>query len=596
MSPSDSLRVMLSDGFAHIGRMVRAHPRAFAAAVTGSTLFVSAIVAASVVIGDITDSLIIPVLDRGEDYRGRVLAAVAAIIGIALWKAIGITIRRTGAGWLQSRTQADLRSRLLDHQYRLELGWHRRQSTGDLLAVSDSDASQATFVLGPLPYGIGASLLLIGSLILIWVTDWTLGIATTVALLTTLVIDVRASWKIFGAFQVVQEDRGYVATVAHESFDGALTVKALGREQMESDRLETASNRLRDNLAHVGRVAETWRSVVDALPALAMLFVLFLGAMRIQDGYLTAGDLVTVTYLLSLLAFPIRLIGFVLWEISFSLAAWRRVEHVLEADELVQHGALAPSRVPVGAGVGASDVHFHYGDDEPVLTDVHLEVQPGETVALVGPTGSGKSTVALLMARLWDPVRGAIDLDGRDLRDLMAGAVPAEVTLVGQDPFLFNTTVRNNVTLGETFDDDLVAEALRLAGASEFVAALPEGIETRIGERGTSLSGGQRQRIALARALVRRPRLLILDDATSAVDPTVETEILTGLRDADLPSTIVVVAYRRSSILLADRVIYLEAGRVVAQGSHEDLLGDEPGYARLLTAYADDAATRKESS
>jgi len=580
------MRSVLRAGLAHIGRLVRAHPLAFATAVTGATLFVSAIVAASIVIGRITDNLIIPVLDGGESYEGRVAAYAAAIAGIALWKAIGITIRRTGAGWLQGRTQADLRSRLLAHQYRLELAWHNRQSTGDLLALSDSDASTATFVLGPLPYGIGTTILLAGSLVLIWVTDWPIGLVTTVALATAIAIDLRASWRTFDAFRGVQDDRAYVATVAHESFDGALTVKALGREDMETARFESASNRLRDDLAHVGKIAETWRVVVDALPAMAVILVLIVGAARIRAGLLTPGELVTVTYLLSLLAFPIRLIGFVVWDISHSLAAWRRVERVLDADEIVTHGGLEPSLAPTGASVDGVQVGFGYAPDEPVLEGLTLDVEPGETIAIVGPTGAGKSTLAHLIARLWDPDLGAITLDGRDVRDLRAGGVASEVTLVSQQPFLFDTSVLDNITLGEEFSRDSVAVAAKLAKAHGFITKLPDGYDTRLGERGTSLSGGQRQRIALARALVRKPRVLILDDATSAVDPTVETEIIMGLRSADLPSTVIIVAYRRSSILLADRVVFIDSGRVIAEGTHEELLAGEPGYARILTAYS----------
>ncbi len=227
-----------------------------------------------------------------------------------------------------------------------------------------------------------------------------------------------------------------------------------------------------------------------------------------------------------------------------------------------------------------------------MLSDVLLDIPAGRTVAVVGPTGSGKTTLTLLMARLWDPGTGEISIDGRDLRSFARYELPREVAHVAQTAFLFDDTVLGNITMGLDLDPARVDEAIALAGATDFITELPEGLETRIGERGTTLSGGQRQRIALARALVRRPRLLILDDATSAVDPSVEAEILRRLRTAELPSTIVIVAYRPSSIRLADEVVFVDEGRVVAQGSHAELLDGQPGYARLVQAYEHEAETR----
>jgi ABC-type multidrug transport system fused ATPase/permease subunit len=387
-----------------------------------------------------------------------------------------------------------------------------------------------------------------------------------------------------------------VSGVAHESFDGALTVKALGREEYETARLRTSSERLRDDIIHVNRVWALFRAIVESAPAVTTVVLLVLGALRIEAGRLTAGELVTVAYLLSLLSLPIRLIGFVLWDLAHSLAGWRRVEAVLQADEFVRHGNLEPSRDPAGAAVDGSRIGFGYDDASPVLTGVEIDIPAGRTVAVVGPTGSGKSTLALLLARLWDPATGHIRLDGRDLRDFARSALPREVAFVAQETFLFDDDVTGNITLGLPFERDEVLEAARLAAADGFVSELPDGYATRIGERGTTLSGGQRQRVALARALVRRPRLLLMDDATSAVDPSVETEILRGLKRAELPSTVVIIAHRKSSIVLADEVVYLEDGTIVDHGPHGDVLARTPGYARLLSAYEDDAVARREQA
>ena len=586
-----TLRASLRRGLQLLAYFIRRHPVSFGLAVLGAAFFAAAIVASAIVIGNATDSVIVPVLDRGEPIRGRLWPAVAAVIAVAVWKAAGITLRRAGAGHLQFRNQADVRLGLIDRMLRLEMSWYRRQSVGDLLAVADADASQATFILAPVPYGTGASLLLVGTVVMITLIDPILAIVTFVSLGTIMSIDISGSWRTFEAFQEVQELRGDVARVAHESFDGALTVKALGREAFETARFRRTSDALRDRLAEVGVIFSNYRVTVEGLLSVVTVLLLVVGALRIGAGAVTPGELVSIAYLLSLLFIPIRIVGFVLWDMSHSVAAWNRVRQVMTADEVVSYGSLGSRPWPTGAEVHGDSVRFGYAADEPVLSDVDLSIPSGRVIAVVGPTGSGKSTLVRLLARLWDPSAGQITIDGADLRSFARSALPAEVAFVSQEAFLFDDTVRGNIAFGTEATDEEVWEAVRLAGA-DFVDDLPSGMDTVLGERGTTLSGGQRQRIALARALVRNPRLLILDDATSAVDPSVESRILEGLKAAAIPSTVVVVAYRRSSITLADEVVYVDEGRIVAHGTHEELLASVPGYARILEAYEEDAALR----
>jgi ABC-type multidrug transport system fused ATPase/permease subunit len=330
---------------------------------------------------------------------------------------------------------------------------------------------------------------------------------------------------------------------------------------------------------------------MEALPNLGTLAVLVVGAGRVADGATDAGALVTIAYLFTLLALPIRAIGWVLADLPRALAGYDRVTPVLEATGEVPHG---PETAPAGTGgarlaVAGVDHAYEAPDGTPArstLRDVTFEVAAGSTTAVVGPTGSGKSTLAGLLVRLVDPTDGSVLLDGVDLRRLREGEVSDSAAFVAQGTFLFDDTVRDNVTLGGPWDDDAVWAALRTAAADEFVARLPEGLDTRVGERGATLSGGQRQRLALARAVVRRPRLLVLDDATSAVDPAVEARILDALRSAEQPATVVVVAYRQATIALADEVVWLEGGRVLARGSHEQLLEAVPGYRELVRAYS----------
>jgi ABC-type multidrug transport system fused ATPase/permease subunit len=415
-------------------------------------------------------------------------------------------------------------------------------------------------------------------------------------LIIVLLVDVRGSWITYALWEEVQQARGEVSAVAHESFDGALTVKSLGREDYVSDRFGHVSDKVRDRLIAVNSTWASYQSVIRVLPQVMIVCLLVVGAARVDGGAVTPGQLVTVTYLLALLAFPIQLIGFVLWDLAGSLAGWRRVQDVFDADEHVDYGD-ARSRPGTGpAPVLGEAVGFSYDGTEQVFDDLNLHLTAGATLAVVGRTGSGKSTLSLLLARLWDPDVGVVALDGADLRTFSLSELSKEVSYVAQDAFLFDDSVAGNITLGAAFSDMELRAAARLAGAEEFISELPNGFETQLGERGITLSGGQRQRIALARALIRKPRLLILDDATSAVDPSVEAEILRSLKSAALPSTIVVVAYRPASIRLADEVVFVDEKRVVAQGRHDDLLRSTPGYARLVQAYEEDARRMSEEA
>jgi ABC-type multidrug transport system fused ATPase/permease subunit len=580
---------LLRDGVRLIWRFVKGHPAAFGLAVFGAAIFAGAIIASAWVIGRVTDEVIIPVLDQGSSYVGLLLPAALAILAVAIIKAVGIVTRRTSAGYLQFRTRQDVRNELLEHQLSLRMSWLNRQSIGDLLAVADTDVDQGTGVLGPLPYATGVSLLLVGTIVMITAINPWLGLGATIGLIVVVVIDIRGSWVTYGLWERVQQSRGDVAAVAHESFDGALTVKSLGRENYVAHHFGIASDVLRDRLIKVNSTWASYQAVIRALPQALIISLLAVGAYLVELGEVTPGEVVTVAYLLSLLAFPIQLIGFVLWDLAGSLAGWRRVQAVFDADELMEYGEGLARTGSGAAPIRGETVHFSYDGSGRVFEGLDLNLRAGTTLAVVGPTASGKSTLTLLLARLWDPAAGVIHLDGQDLRSFAASELPKEVSYVTQDAFLFDDSVAGNITLGEEFSETEVRTAVRLAGAESFIAGLSDGLDTQLGERGVTLSGGQRQRIALARALIRKPRLLILDDATSAVDPSVEAEILRSLRSAALPSTIVVVAYRPASIRLADEVVYVDERRVVAHGPHDELLETTPGYARLVQAYEEDA-------
>ncbi|MCW2671194.1 MAG: transporter, HlyB/MsbA family [Frankiales bacterium] len=581
--PGRSPRQVIWRGLWILGLAVREEPRIFAISAVGSALFGGMTIAQAYAFGHITSTVIEPSIKRGDATTATLAGAVVLVMGVATLKVFGILGRRLGAGIMQYRLQATYRKRVTRRYLELPLEWHQLHPTGELLSNANSDVEATWYPIAPFPFAVGVVFMLIGTLTLLFFTDPVLAIVGSVIFPAIAVLTVVYSSRMSPLMTRAQQLRGEVSTIAHESFDGALVVKTLGRESFETERFTAKSRELRDTLVQVGRVRGFFDPLMEALPVIGVLLVLVVGTSRVGSGHLDSGALVRVAYLFTLLAFPVRAIGWVLNELPRSVVGYDRVLRVLEAEGQQRFGTTeATGAGPVALGV--RDVSFAYGDDQ-VLHRVGFDVAPGRTVAVVGPTGSGKSTLATLLVRLVDPLSGVVEYDGTDVAAFAPGRLATIAALAPQTTFLFDDTVRGNVTLGADISDEQVWASLRVAQADGFVAALSKGLDTVVGERGTTLSGGQRQRLALARAVVRNPRLLVLDDATSSVDPSVEQRILAGLRGSASASTVVVVAYRRATISLADEVVFVEEGRLVDRGTHEELLSRCDGYRDLVTAY-----------
>ncbi|KQP67186.1 ABC transporter permease [Nocardioides sp. Leaf285] len=576
------------DGFGVLLVAIKREPWIFTLSTLGSVLFGALTVADAWVLGWSTDHVVLPAFRDGEIDGGLLWAILGLFVAVAILRAVGIVARRLGAGIMQYRMQAHTRRAVTRQYLQLPMEWHQRHPTGQLLSNANSDVEAAWGPIAPLPMAVGTVAMMVIAVAQMLVADLVLALVGLLVFPAVIAANLAYQRLASPLMTRAQQLRAEVSEIAHESFDGAMVVKTLGREPQETERFAAKALELRDVNIRAGRIRAAFDPTLAALPNLGVLVVLAVGVQRVLTGATDAGDVVTVAYLLTIVSFPIRSIGWLLGEFPRSVVGFRRVSSVLDATgEMVygEHAVTPGSGAGGGARLEVDALAYAYDPAQQLLQDVSFTVEPGRTVALVGATASGKSTLTSLVTRLVDPDAGRVLLDGTDVRDLAAGELSRAVAVVPQTAFLFDDTVRGNVALGDDLDDETVWEALRAAQADGFVAALPHGLDTRLGERGTSLSGGQRQRLSLARALVRRPRLMVLDDATSAVDPEVEARILAALREGSGGASLLVVAYRKATIGLADEVVHLEGGRIVDRGTHRELLARSASYAHLVNAY-----------
>jgi ATP-binding cassette subfamily B protein len=546
--------------------------------VVASIIWVSAKLSVPFLAAQAIDKGIIPG-DGDQIAKYALLIAAAGVV-----QGIGTSMRRFTAFWLGYRVEGDLRERLFAHLQLLHFAFHDEAQTGQLMSRANTDLLQITQMLFTLPITLSSILMMIGVTVVMVVASPTLALLALGTLPILSVMATRYSRKMGPVSVDLQSRLGDLAGVVEESVAGVRAVKGFGAEQLQIARLEAEADSVREQAIRAAKLRAWFLPFVDFFPALALIAILGYGGHQVIDGSLEVGQLIAFNSYILMLIFPMRIAGMMVAQASRASVSAGRVDEVLVADiDIVDPRHATPLAVDGKGELRFEGVRFGYNPDAPVLDGLDLVLHPGEAVAVVGPTASGKTTVASLIPRFYDVDAGAVMLDGVDVRHLRLHELRSAVGLVFEDTFLFTDTIRDNIAFAEPEATmEQVRRAARLSGAADFIEALPDGYETLIGEHGFSLSGGQRQRIAIARAVLADPRILILDDATSSVDPTKEHEIRAALGEVMAGRTTLIIAHRPATIALADRVVVLDQGRICAEGTHEELLESSELYRDLL--------------
>lgn len=527
-------------------------------------------------------------IDRAIDLPGGadvdlLLALCLAIVLLAAVQGGAAAMRRYLAMRTSHRLEADLRTALYNRVNRLSFDYYDRTATGQLMSRASTDLHEIQQLVVSIPINTAFLMMAAGAFVVLLRVHVLLAFLAMAVYPLVTVITIRFFNRLFPATARVQQGLADLASVAEENVAGARLVRAFGRESHEVAKLRAVADEIYDDNMEVARLRTVFTPLFQLLPSFGQLAILSYGGWLVLQGEVTAGQFVAFFQFLSMLVWPVQGLGEMVASGQRAATSAARVWNVLKEEPTIRQRSHARS-LPVGQGeVRFEDVCFSYQPERPVLRDFSLRVPAGTAVALVGPTGCGKSTVAQLLPRFYDIDSGYIFIDDTDIRDLKLGDLRRNVGLVFQDTFLFSDTIRNNIAYGRLdAPNEAVEEAARLARAAEFIERTPDGYETVVGEQGFSLSGGQRQRIAIARAVLTEPRVLILDDATSSVDARMEEEIRGSLRKAMEGRTTIIISHRVATIALADQVVLVDEGKVVDTGTHEELMRGCPRYAEVL--------------
>jgi ATP-binding cassette subfamily B protein len=555
--------------------------RPYRASLLGSSVLAVASQIAGILVPVLTGAVI---NELASDPDTRILVfEVAAIVGLGLIRGALMYGRRVISGRQALGVEYDMRDELYSHFLRLSFGFYDRSQTGQLMSRATMDLQSVRFFLG---YGLIFFAQHVVTIVVVtavlFVYSWKLAL---VALAMTPVIALAAyrySRVSQPVLRDVQQTLAEVAIVAEESITGVHVVKSFAQEDRRAAHFGEAADSVFTKTLAANRQRAIYVPLLSFLPLVAQALVLLAAGRMVISGSLTLGAFFAFNLLLAMLVMPLRMLGMWIGQAQRAIAAGQRIFEILDEPEDV---ADPPDAVMLPAGAGSvvlEDVSFGYDDERLVLDGVSLDIPAGRTIALIGHTGSGKTTLATLVPRFYDVLAGRVLVDGADVRHLFRRSLRREIGVIAQDPFLFSASIRDNIALGmPDAPFEAVEAAARAAQAHEFILELPQGYDTVVGERGITLSGGQRQRIAIARALLIDPRILILDDATASVDATTEARIRAGLREVMRGRTTIIIAHRLSTIALADEVVVLDGGRITARGTQAELLATSPVFREI---------------